>query len=125
MKWNILRKSIVSLSALLMLSAVLSAQTAPTATSRGISIRYADGNVSTRPLRRTGAMWTPYFPRISGADTARAGVPLKSLDVRHIVEGDGVVATVSLVYGSYAGNNRVTVATVRVAADRPVEVKEL
>lgn len=124
-KWNTRRKSIVSLAALLMLSPVLSAQTATTDTSRGISIRYADGKISTRPLRRTGGMWTPYFPRIDGAETARDGVPLKSLDVRHVVEGDELVATVSLVYGSFAGNNRVTVAKVRVAADRPVEVKEL
>ena len=125
MKWSICRKSTVSLAALLMLSTVLWAQTATTDTSRGISIRYADGKISTRPLRRTGGMWTPYFPRISGAETARDGVPLKSLDVRHVVEGDELVATVSLVYGSFAGNNRVTVARVRVAADRPVEVKEL
>jgi len=125
MKVNVLRKSIVSLSALLMLSPLLWAQTATTDTSRGISIRYADGKISTRPLRRNGGMWTPYFPRISGAETARDGVPLKSLDVRHVVEGDELVATVSLVYGSFAGNNRVTVAKVRVAADRPVEVKEL
>jgi len=125
MKWDICRKSTVSLAALLMLSPALWAQTGATDTSRGISIRYADGKISTTPLRRSGGMWTPYFPRISGTETARDGVPLKSLDVRHVVEGDEVVATVSLVYGSFAGDNRVTVATVRVAADRPVEVKEL
>jgi hypothetical protein len=122
---NVLTKSIVSVSALLMLSSVGSAQTATTETSRGIAIRYADGKISTRPLRPTGGMWTPYFPQISGADTARDGVPLKSLDVRHVVDGNDVIATVSLVYGSFAGNNRVKVATVRVSPDRPVEVNEL
>jgi hypothetical protein len=125
MTWRVLTKSIVNVSALVMLSSIGSAQTATTETSRGISIRYADGKISTRPLRPTGGMWTPYFPQISGADTARDGVPLKSLDVRHVVDGNDVIATVSLVYGSFAGNNRVKVATVRVAPDRPVEVNEL
>ena len=64
MKWDICRKSTVSLAALLMLSPALWAQTVATDTSRGISIRYADGKISTTPLRRSGGMWTPYFPWI-------------------------------------------------------------
>ena len=41
MKGHIFTRSIVSVSTVLMLSPVVSAQTAPTDTSRGLSIRYA------------------------------------------------------------------------------------
>ena len=48
-----------------------------TDTTRGLSIQYADGRVSTGPVRRTGGMWTSTFPTIAGADTSRNGVRLR------------------------------------------------
>jgi hypothetical protein len=93
-------------------------------TSRGLSIQYADGRISTGPVRRTGGMWTSTFPTIAGADTSRNGVGLTTLDVKHVIEGPDVVATVSLYYGG-PGQNGVTVATVRLSRDQPVAVIEL
>ena len=64
------------------------------------------------------------FPRIAGADTSSEGMPLTTLDVKHVVDGQDVVVTVSLSYGG-PGKNEVKVATVRVGPDRPVHVNEL
>src|SRR3954463_14722287 len=79
----------------------LLSQTPPpkTDTTRGLSIQYADGQTTTSPVRRSGGMWTSSFPRIPGADTVREGVPLTTLDVKHVVEGAEVVVTISLYYG--------------------------
>jgi hypothetical protein len=93
-------------------------------TSRGLSIQYADGRVTTGPVRRTGGMWTPTFPRIAGADTSREGVPLTTLDMKHVVDGSDVVVTVSLFYGG-PGLHGVKVATVRLSGEAPVHVNEL
>ena len=76
------------------------------------------------PLHRTGGMWTPTFPTIAGAQTARGGVPLTTLDVKHVMSGADVVVTVSLFYGG-PGKNGVEVATVRVTPAEPVRVAEL
>jgi hypothetical protein len=69
-------------------------------------------------------MWTPTFPTIAGAQTARGGVPLTTLDVKHVMSGADVVVTVSLFYGG-TGKNGVEVATVRVTPAEPVRVAEL
>ena len=102
------------------------AQTPPpkTDTSRGLSIQYADGRISTGPVRRTGGMWTSTFPTIAGADTSRNNVRLTTLDVKHVIDGPDVVVTVSLYYGG-PGQNGVTVATVRLSQDQPVAVNQL
>lgn len=123
MTWKILTTSIVS--ALLLPTHAGSAQTVTTDTSRGLSIRYADGRISTRPLKPKAGMMTAVFPRIDGAETARDGMLLNGLDVSHVVEGDEVVVTVSLLYRGGPERQSVKVATVRLAAGHPVEVDEL
>jgi hypothetical protein len=105
-------------------SASPQAQPPKTDTTRGLSIQYADGRVSTGPVRRTGGMWTAAFPRIDGADTSRNGLPLTTLDVKHVVDGANVVVTVTLYYGG-PGQHGVTVAEVRLPQDEPVRVDEL
>jgi hypothetical protein len=125
MSWNVLTTSTVSILALLTLCPGARAQTVTTDTSRGFSIRYADGRITTRPLRPRGGMMTAIFPRIEGVETARDGLALNGLDVSHVVEGDELVVTVSLLYRTGANRTTVRVAAVRVVADRPVEVGEL
>jgi hypothetical protein len=106
-------------------TAVFAQTAAPrTDTTRGLSIQYSDGRVSTGPVRRTGGMWTDTFPRIPGSDTSRNGVPLTTLDVKHVIEGSNVVVTVTLSYGG-PGRNVVTVAKVQLSGDEPVRVDEL
>ena len=124
MIWNLLTRSIGGVLVLLTLSPGARAQTATTDTSRGFSIRYADGRITTRPLRPRGGMMTAVFPRID-METARDGLALSGLDVSHVVEGDELVVTVSLLYRTGTNRATVQVASVRVAADRPVEVGEL
>ncbi len=106
------------------LSTFAQVQPPKTDTSRGLSIQYADGQISTGPVRRSGGMWTATFPKIAGADTSRGGIPLTTLDVKHAVDGADVVVTVSLFYGG-PGQNGVKVATVRLSRDEPVPVNEL
>jgi hypothetical protein len=93
-------------------------------TSRGLSIRYADGRTVTSPVRPSGGMWTPRFPRIPGVDTSRKGLALSTLDVRHAVDGADVVLHVALSYGG-PRQNLTPVATARVSADTPVHINEL
>ena len=95
-----------------------------TDTSRALSITFADGRVVASPLRRTGGMWTPEFPRIAGAETSRNGLPLTTLDVKHEMDGEDVVLTVSLSYGG-PGRHAITVGTVRLSAEASVEVAGL
>jgi hypothetical protein len=125
MSRNVLTPSMVSVLALLTLSPAAPAQTATTDTSRGFSIRYADGRINTRPLRPRGGMMTAIFPRIEGMETARDGLALNGLEVNHVLQGDELVVTVSLLYRTGENRGTVPVATVRVAADRPIEVSEL
>jgi hypothetical protein len=125
MRLKILTTSIVIGWALLMLAHAGSAQTATTDTSRGLSIRYADGRTTTTPIRPKGAMMTAVFPRIDGVETARESMSLRGLEVSHIVEGGEVVVTVSLLYRRGPDDKAVSVATRRLVAGRPMEVDEL
>jgi hypothetical protein len=104
----------------------LAAQPRPsrTDTSRAVSITYADGRSVTSPLRHGGGMWTGEFPRMPGVQTSRDGQLLSTLDVKHGIEGDDVVLTVSLSYGG-PGRNAVTVARVRLSGEEAVQVTEL
>jgi hypothetical protein len=122
---NAVIRLITGMPVLLVLSHAAWAQSATTDTSRGISVRYADGRITTKPLRPTGGMMTAIFPRIDGMETARDGLLLNGLQISHVVEGDEVVVTVSLLYRTDLNRATVKVATVRVAADRPIEVDEL
>jgi hypothetical protein len=88
--------------------------------ARGLRIDFADGTAVTRPLRPSARMWTPGFPRIPGAATASEGQPAR-LDVRYADEGQQLLVTVSLLYGT----TTVPVATVRVAPEAPVTVDDL
>lgn len=117
---------VVSLVAILGVASPLGAQPPPsrTDTSRALSIAYADGRIVTSPLRRTGGMWTPEFPRIAGAATSRNGLPLTTLDVKHQTDGEDVEVTVSLTYGG-PGRHPVRVGTIRLSGQAPVEVTGL
>jgi len=101
------------------------AQTATTDTARGLSIRYADGRTSTLALRPRGGVMTAIFPRVDGAETAREGMSLNGLDVSHVVEGDAVVVTVSLMYRGGPNTNKLKVTTVRLVTGEPVQIDEL
>jgi hypothetical protein len=92
-----------------------------TDTSRALRITFADGRIVTSPLRRTGGMWTPEFPRIAGVETSRNGLPLTTLDLKHEMDGDDVVLTVSLSYGG-PGRYAISVGSVRLSAAASVEV---
>ncbi len=105
-------------------SAVAQTQPSKTDPTRGLSIQYADGRVSTGPVRRTGGMWTDTFPRVVGVDTARNGFPLTTLEVKHVIDGSNVVVTVTLYYGG-PGQHGVPVKTVRLSQDEPVRIEEL
>jgi hypothetical protein len=98
--------------------------TPSTDTSRGLSIRYADGRTVTSPVRRSGGMWTPRFPKTPGVDTSRRGQQLSTLDVKHAIDGPEVVLTVSLSYGG-PSQNLTRVATVRLSDEAPVAIDEL
>jgi hypothetical protein len=122
------RKTAVTIAAavaiLLPTSLVAQSQPPKTDTTRGLSIQYADGQISTSPVRRSGGMWTATFPKIAGAATSRDGVPLTTLDVKHVVDGPDVVVTIWLYYGG-PGQNGVKAATVRLPQAEPVRVNEL
>jgi hypothetical protein len=102
----------------------IGAQPSTADTSRGLRIRYADGRTMTSPVRRSGGMWTPLFPRIPGVDTSRNGLALSTLDVKHTVDGADVVLNVSLSYGGPT-KNLTPVAIARLSPDAPVQIDEL
>ena len=94
---------------------------------RGLSIEYADGKTSLLVLKAPGTesgLWTPYFPRIPGAQTSKGGLSLEALDLRYVVSADEVVVTVSLLYGR-EHQDRTQVAVVHVTSTSRVRVEAL
>ena len=92
---------------------------------RALAVRYADGRVTNRTLSDRGRVsWTPVFPRIPGADTAREGLPLNAMQFEEAREGPNLIVTIALLYGS-PQQRRVQVAAVRLPEDGPVRVTEL
>jgi hypothetical protein len=90
-------------------------------TSRALVIAFADGKSITRVLRPTGSMWTPGFRKIEGSSSS---VPIKALDVAHVVDGADVVVTVSL-STTRPGTRDITVGTYRVEPGKEVRVEGL
>jgi hypothetical protein len=93
------------------------------APTRSLTVSYADGRVTTHPIERAGEWWTPLFPRVAGPVPSRGGQALSALAVSYQTEGEVLVATVSLLYGS-PHRVRVKVATLTVSA-APAAVNEL
>jgi prepilin-type processing-associated H-X9-DG protein len=115
---------LVALALLVCLARPGSGQPAPAvAPTRSLNVAFADGRVTTQPIERTGEMWTPLFPRLPGPVPTRSGQPLSALAVSYQTEGEVIVATVSLIYGS-PHRLRVKVATLTVSAT-PAAVNEL
>jgi hypothetical protein len=122
---NQVRNTAAVIAAILALSPSIGAQSPTTPdTSRGLTIRFADGRMHTKPLRPKGGIWTAVFPRVPGATPTHEGLPLSVIDIRHVVDGAHVVVTVSLSYGG-ANKNQVKVAAVRLSPGATVEVTEL
>jgi hypothetical protein len=89
---------------------------------RGWSIAYADGRVITHVLKPKGGLWTPLFPKVEEISIARTG-PAKYLDIQYVMEGQDLVATISLLTNGF--RDRVSVAVVRVRGGEPVAVEQL
>lgn len=111
-------------AALLLVCAVAAGAQTADQPARALSIEYANGRATLHPLRPSWRMWTPAFPRMPGAETARDGLPLSALHVSYAVDGPRVLVTVGLAYGS-PNNTPVPVARVSVQPGRPVQVGEL
>jgi len=88
-----------------------------------ITITFANGRVVTQQVGRRGETWVPTVPPLTGPLPSKAGQTLSGLGVTYQAEGQVVVATVFLTYGSPIAS-RVTVATLPVTAV-PAVVNEL
>ena len=113
--------------ALLSSAGVAGAQpaSAPPGDIRALAVTYADGRTTNNPLSNRGRVgWTVAFPRIAGAETMREGLPLNALQFEEALDGQNLVVTIALLYGS-PQQRRVQVARVRLTDERPVRVSEL
>jgi hypothetical protein len=105
-------------------TATTTTKAAPGDPPRALIVRYADGRTVHQLIRpEGGSSWTPLFPRVPGAETARNGLPLTALELRDEPADHARSVTVSLLYGS-PHQDRVIVATVSVGGE-PVRVEEL
>lgn len=94
-------------------------------TSTVLEVRYADGRTTQRPVQaRAGSAWTGMFPRVAGADTRRAGLPLAALEISDTPAGHATDVTVALLYGR-PHQHRIKVDTVTVTPGTPVTVERL
>lgn len=93
---------------------------------RALTVEYADGRKTVAAIGSTGRVsWTTLFPRIAGADTAREGLPLNALQFEEAHDGQSLVVTLALLYGS-PQQKRVPVTSVRVTGgEAPVRVDAL
>jgi hypothetical protein len=94
-------------------------------TVTGLAVQYADGRRTVRPLTDHARLsWTPMFPRITGADTSRDGLPLFALQFEEAPERDGLAVTIALLYGR-PDERRIAVDTVHLTGAAPVRVDAL
>jgi hypothetical protein len=110
--------------ALVLATLVLQSATAPPDTVQTVTVKYADGHVTTLPMRGGQVSWTSRFPRVSGADTSSDGLPLAALQFEEAMDGRDLVVTLALLYGT-PHQRRVQVGRYRIAGDRPIEASEL
>jgi hypothetical protein len=96
----------------------------PAQTPLALVMTFADGHKITRLLKPTGEMWTPAVRILPGRTVTSNGLPVTALHVAHVVQGDTVVVTVALLFGS-PHQVRTPVATVDVTARAPVRVDAL
>jgi hypothetical protein len=97
----------------------------PSDTVRALVVQYADERKTVTPIGTAGRVgWTGTFPRIAGAETSRDGLPLFALQFEEALDGQVVVVTIALLYGS-PQQTRVPVTSVRVTGEQPVRVDAL
>jgi hypothetical protein len=101
------------------------ATAAPADTVRALVVQYADGRKTVTPIGTSGRVsWTMRFPRVPGVETSRDGLPLSALQFEEALDGQAVVVTLALLYGS-PQQTRVAVTSVRVTGPQPVRVDAL
>lgn len=98
---------------------------APPDTVRALVVQYADGRTTVTPIGTSGRVsWTMRFPRVAGVETSRDGLPLNALQFEEALDGQAIVVTLALLYGS-PQQRRVPVTSVRVTGAQPVRVDAL
>jgi hypothetical protein len=98
-------------------------QVGDASTPRRLVATYSDGWSVPRLLTTRGRTWGYKFPRQPNPPMYE-GLPLLGLGIDHVVEGDVVVVTVSLQYGS-PESRVVEVAKVRLTGTEPARETEL
>jgi hypothetical protein len=126
MKWPNCLVSAAVLAVLLPQGTAWAQATAgPPETVRALVVQYADGFKTVTPIGTSGRVsWTARFPRVAGAETSRDGLPLKAMQFEEALDGQAVVVTIALLYGS-PHQTRVPVTSVRVTGAQPVRVDAL
>lgn len=84
---------------------------------------YEDGRTTYHTVKDGKGFWTPMFPKL-GDPPLQKGHKLSALDMKYRRDGDAVVVSVSLHYGS-PHQVTVPVKEIRVVGDHKVRVEEL